>query len=230
MRFKTLILIILLLFANICNANDLVENSLYPIIGVDGASGVVTRQVQLKQKVKLYVLTAFHVVEGIDQKNVPLFLYEFETTGKMQKVTNATGTVVKSNKLLDYAILTTSVEKTYYSASLPSIDRLKSVSLGDKIYSVGRTASNPIWVSDGIISSLDLSIKEPFFGHTSTSYFGSSGGPIYNENFELIGITSQMGGSAFGPLETVLYSVPIYQVYKDLDEKEQKKYLPLEAK
>lgn len=227
---KCILILLLLWCPNLAWASEKTDSLLGPFVSVFGSSGVVIKKTQQEKQFSLTILSAFHVVDQImdDDAKVTIGLHNFSPTGKITKTINHKGKLSKLNKLLDFAIITCVTEIDYPVAKLPTLAKLKDSSVLDTIYSVGSPTNTGIWASQGVIASLDINIAEPFFGHTAVSYFGSSGGPVYNEDYEVIGINLRLGPGINGPLEGMVYACPLNQIFDSLTEKEKSEYLLLE--
>ncbi len=201
--FVTLIVSsIYIIVYNVIEYNNYIKrkNAIFStIVNVDGASGFVIKSTDTYS----YILTAYHVVDDNIKNNLPVAI-----DGKL-----ITLEVVESNKNIDYAIL-----KIY-----PKTDNVvtikKSYDILDKIFSVGFPAGR-LCISEGIISNLSNKIT-----HTSGVYSGSSGGPLYDENFNVIGMNVSLAIVAQGyPIGFLSFAVPISTIIDDLGEEKFKEY------
>jgi S1-C subfamily serine protease len=211
-------------------ANDKVDKLLRPFVSVLGSSGIVVKKTEKDKIFTLTILSAYHVIDVrlSTKTQIDVGLHSFTPNGKISKTTSVIAAVLRYSETLDFAILSCETEIDYPVAQLATLETLKNTSVSDTIYSVGSPTNTTIWMSQGIIASMDLQIKEPYFGHTAIGYFGSSGGPVYNESFEVIGINLRLGPGINGPLESMVYACPINQIFDNLSEKERQEYLPIE--
>jgi S1-C subfamily serine protease len=64
--------------------------------------------------------------------------------------------------------------------------------IGDKVYTVGAPLGDKGTLTGGIISNFEYKKKLIKYRFTSPVFFGNSGGGIFNEKMELIGVTISM--------------------------------------
>jgi len=124
------------------------------------------------------VLTNYHVVEF--ENFAILFFYN----GKID-----IGRVIISNRKRDVAFI-------YFKLKgLPEakLNYSKKIKIGEEIIAVGHPKNLPYSVTKGIVSYPVRIIEEdphlPYIQYDAVIHFGSSGGPIINQNGEVIGIT-----------------------------------------
>ena len=119
---------------------------------------------------KGFILTNQHVVGNNQQVAVKL------ADGSIYA-----GTVVSRSADVDLALIQIRPKKP-----LPSL-RMQTVppQIGQKVYAIGDPKGLERSLSDGIVSRIDLSGLIQF---TATASFGSSGGPLLNEDGQVIGI------------------------------------------
>lgn len=88
--------------------------------------------------------------------------------------------------------------------------------VGDKIYAVGSPAGLSNSISEGIVSGIRDSKKEnmKLIQHTATTYSGSSGGALIDENGQVVGIT--FAGIKGTNLE---FAIPIMYIQEELEKK-----------
>ena len=68
------------------------------------------------------------------------------------------------------------------------------------------------WVSYGHVAYSYNNKEQSFFGVDGFAFFGSSGGGVYDSSGRLIGITSSIGGSEWGPQENKVLATPIMNI------------------
>jgi S1-C subfamily serine protease len=132
---------------------------------------------------KDYVITNYHVVRGLKSIKVKFLSGE---------IIQATVASVDENN--DVAFL-----KLAKSPQMPSsnvrIGDSSTVKLGDKIFTIGYPATNILGVSpkysEGVVNSIKgLKDNPAFFQISVPIQPGNSGGPLFNEKGEVIGITT----------------------------------------
>jgi len=136
---------------------------------------------------KGHVMTNFHVVDGAKKISVKGVNGDYSTTLE--------ATVISSDKANDLALL--KINSTLVKFNTPPYPLIssKEVTQGEKIFALGYPfkdiMGNEIKVTDGIINS-----KSGYKGSISQFQFsaavqpGNSGGPLFNESGEFIGIVT----------------------------------------
>lgn len=88
------------------------------------------------------------------------------------------------------------------------------VRVGQKVYAIGNPRGLDLTLSDGLISSVrTLAPGNNMLQITAPITFGSSGGGLFNENAELVGITSSGIGSG-----NLNFALPVEQITHLIDE------------
>lgn len=185
-------------------------------------------------KYRLYVLTAAHVVlagqppeidaepEPETPQNEPKILkikgeFPIYSENGLEISTNEyVGDVVEVNEELDFAIISYLVDEPVVPVAV-----CREVSLTESVVSVGGPATQKFWIGRGIISSLVPDKLPPgYIGQSSFLYMGHSGGPLFNEKGEQIGINLRLAGGMFGePIPNMGYSLRLSVVLDVLGEK-----------
>lgn len=133
------------------------------------------------------ILTNAHVVK--DAKTIVVRLHDgLEATAEVVGIDHST----------DIAILKTSIPDTPYismkMAQLPDV--------GDTVFAIGNGFNLPQSVTRGIVSALHRSINEhsveDFIQTDSSINMGNSGGPLINEQGQLVGVNNMIIGVAGG--------------------------------
>ena len=62
--------------------------------------------------------------------------------------------------------------------------------IGDKVYSLGFPGSEGLTLGEGIVNRIASLKGRPYIGHSADIFFGNSGGPLFNESAEVVGINS----------------------------------------
>lgn len=134
-----------------------------------------------------YILTAYHVVGG----EGPIWVYFLNEEERVR------ARYVYGDKNLDIAIL--KVERK----SLKTVTFGKPSYIGEPLYSLGHPIGFGWHLTKGILSSVRVDLKTGLrYLTTDTSiYSGNSGGPLFNEKGEVIGmITSMLGPLLYAPI------------------------------
>lgn len=134
-----------------------------------------------------YIITAYHVVAGATSIGVK------EGDGRL-----ASATVVKVSETNDVALL--KVEKK--TSDFLQIGNSKKVKLGAKVYTVGFPTPSLLGISpkyaDGSISSLSgIKNEEPNLQVSIPVHGGNSGGPLLDENGQVVGLIVATANPAY---------------------------------
>jgi serine protease Do len=149
-----------------------------------------------------YILTANHVVEGMDEIKVSIPDSKQEYTAK----------VVGADPPTDVAVL--KIDATGLPAvTLGDSDQLE---VGDVVLAIGNPFGVGQSVSMGIVSALGRKVEVPDSGYAIQDFIqtdaainpGNSGGALVDGNGRLIGINTQIKSSSMGN-EGVGFAVPI---------------------
>jgi S1-C subfamily serine protease len=65
-----------------------------------------------------------------------------------------------------------------------------------KFYAMGFPASEFLTISEGIVNRLSNVFGHAHIGHSADLYFGNSGGPLFNESGDVVGVNNLMHGGA----------------------------------
>lgn len=154
--------------------------ALSPIFCVAEDACVSTRQLAVKVsnnlghgsgvKIKQGILTAEHVVED-----------NFEVFVTDHKKIKLPGYVIKKNKEIDLAL----VAPLYKNEQYINIAE-DTPELGDRLFSIGCGAGRFLVAKVGCVSDFD----SPYIITSYPFFPGDSGGPVINEDGELVGIVS----------------------------------------
>jgi len=140
------------------------------------------------------IATNFHVIEGS-----AVLKYKGIHDQKVHSISK----VFAFSKSLDLAILNTTSERSPLSISPHLFDRV-----GAKVIAIGNPKGLTGTVSEGIISGVRKLDSLTFLQTTAPISPGSSGGPLFNEIGEVVGVTSLvLGGSNSQNLN---FAIPSY--------------------
>jgi S1-C subfamily serine protease len=133
-----------------------------------------------KKHEKLIVLLANHCVD--DGKDV------FITTAYDNKLRLME--VKKSNTKNDLALLK-SVLKEDHDGPYVRLAR-NEPEIGDHIWAIGNPSGNERIVSDGVIAKWEIEDKVKYYRYTAPTYFGSSGGGVFDDHGRLVGVVDML--------------------------------------
>lgn len=143
----------------------------------------------IERKGKKYIITNAHVVESASDAPQSLFVYTYNQ--KKHEVR-----VVGGDSFYDLAVLEfvqrpgDNLNALDFSPELPAI--------ASRVYAIGNPlGSYPYTVTDGIVSAINrtrsgVTGKFGFIQTTATIIWGNSGGPLVNEQGQVVGINSQI--------------------------------------
>lgn len=150
----------------------------------------------------MHILTCYHVIaDYFTEENV---LPTEKITVNYNFITYAVD-VLKVDKAHDLALL-----KAYFND--PNLEEIKiadnTPKKGDIVYTVGNPMGSMRNISKGILSNYIDSFDEEenvtlqFYVVDALCIFGNSGGALYNEKAELIGVPARVPGYGFGAVVT----------------------------
>lgn len=149
-----------------------------------------------------YILTNYHVIEMAHRSNLPI-------TVVLGDGSEYTARIVGFEAVNDVALL-----KINASGLNPAIlGDSDEIRVGERIYAVGNPIGDLIYtMTDGIVSALDREvtvdrIKINAFQFSAAVNRGNSGGPIYNQRGEVIGIVTAK--VIRGGVEGIGFAIPI---------------------
>lgn len=169
-------------------------------------------------KDKAYILTNNHVIENVT--SVKVYVTE-------EKSVDAT--ILGHDNYLDVAVL--SIENNNYKAL--KINKENALNIGDIVYTIGTPLNNEFYnsTSSGIISKVSRlhyennsneNILMDMIQTDILSNPGNSGGPLFNEELEVIGICTSNIDVNYG-LSGISFAVPIKHVMNKITELETNK-------
>lgn len=222
------------------------QGMLNSLVAVNQASGTVISSFENEGKNYSYVLSCSHVIKEAPPEQVPILFNDINSKGVIVSFSGGVGFVVENNEKLDYAILLVETPKKWPAAKTATVAQIFNLKLFDKVYTVGRPAFRPIWVTEGILSCFNTSVLNPAewkndgsaLGHSASMTSGNSGGPLFTASGLMIGVNSRIGtvrgsirneqGGTIGeiPLHInhVALAVSLEAVYNDLGKLKTKLY------
>jgi hypothetical protein len=197
--FKFCIIIAILSFSLIATAKSTEEiyndskESIVLILCYDGGGNLVSQGsgffVNDNQ-----IATNFHVVDGASK-----LMYKSIQGNRVEKVNK----VLSFSKSLDLAILSATSDRKPLYISKHLFDRV-----GAKVIAIGNPKGLTGSVSEGIISGVRRLGSFTFLQTTAPISPGSSGGPLFNEMGEVVGVTSLV--LAGGNSQNLNFAIPSY--------------------
>jgi len=184
--------------------NDLektiINNILNSSVIVYGREGLGSGTVIKKTKKEMYILTCHHVIKDVIDLNndmvkviVAYSKYKYENN-KYKSIGQIlyTGEIYKNNELLDLTILKVNfVDENLIEVKLAE----NEPKLGDIIYTVG----NPLGVERNLSKGIISNIVDEFYISDGTVTLGNSGGGLFNDKGELIGVPEKVPGYMLSP-------------------------------
>jgi len=149
-----------------------------------------------------YILTNFHVIESAQQGSLPI-------TVVLHDATEYAASIIGYDKTNDVALL--KIPATGLNPAV--ISNSSNIRVGQKVYAVGNPFGDLVYtMTDGIVSALDRIVTVDSktistFQFSAAVNSGNSGGPVYDENGEVLGIVTAklMRGS----VEGIGFAIPI---------------------
>ena len=189
---------------------------------VRGLSGEGAGTIIKKTETEMYVLTCNHVIDDItefyDKTGIKLGASigysKNDKTDYIQGFVVYGAEIIKIDKENDLALLKVfMIDDDLEVAKIADEEPQK----GDVVYSVGSPLGVLRTVSQGILSNK----VEGFYISDNTSTFGNSGGGLYNDNGELIGVPAQVmgygNGELFAPESSLGMSINLPRIKLFLD-------------
>ena len=186
-----------------------------------GSGSILWSRVGPRQRVRTYILTAWHIVEDNASKGAPPLEIDFYWGG--EQVRTELGSIVARNIALDVALLEVKGKHTYTQrARLPSRTDLNAIPIFTKVYAIGCPLGYAPLPTSGELTSKDKELDgNHYWMINAPTIFGNSGGGIYTARSRtLIGVLSRI--SAYKNMIDVAVPhmglvVPIDKVYDWLD-------------
>ena len=166
-----------------------------------------------------YVITNAHIVfDKDDPENTTLcenVFAKFNDSDTLYELE-----FVFASKELDICILHFAYESNYKSCSFASGDCVT----GEKVYTIGNSKGKGLAILDGIVAD---NVRE-ISGHeymmiTALVTNGNSGGPVFNENGELLGMVTSGSNDAL----VMNYAIPLKVILEFIKEVEQNEELKI---
>ena len=137
--------------------------------------------------------SGFYVKENIIITNAHVVGYNKKVAVNLYDGTTIKGNVIKIDNEKDLALI--KVDKTITPLSINSED----LSIGQEVYAIGAPKDMPYTMTKGIISALDRKIGQNIYIQIDASVnSGNSGGPLVDDNGNVIGIITLKASDAEG--------------------------------
>jgi serine protease Do len=158
-----------------------------------------------------HVLSAGHIVRG--PRFRAIYAYFSEGRGAPEEVE-----IVVADELLDFSLLRFKDRGFRYDA-YPPLGRSRELRRGDKVFPFGSPFGYDFMVREGVVNKLDAGLNYRGFTqpqailHDATINPGDSGGPLFNDRGEVVGINVMGVHPGTGAHVTTMYAaVPIDDV------------------
>lgn len=169
--------------------NKSIENIYFSSVSITDRAGKVAGSGTIiwnKANHKLMVLTAAHVIKGMEKKKKDIHVsFNYSSAITPMKV-------YKISEEKDLALL---IGNSNEKSDGPYVKlAMKSPNIGDDIYVVGSPMGLKSTVTKGIIGNFvwEKNPKRLVYRFSADIFFGNSGGGLFNENGELIGVVVSM--------------------------------------
>ena len=137
--------------------------------------------------------SGFSVKENIIITNAHVVGYNKKVAVNLYDGTTIKGNVIKIDNEKDLALI--KVDKTITPLSI----NLEDLSVGQEVYAIGAPKDMPYTMTKGIISALDRKIGQNIYIQIDASVnSGNSGGPLVDDNGNVIGIITLKASDAEG--------------------------------
>lgn len=160
------------------------------------------------------VLTAAHNVAAIKNDKVPLTIHvaKYKDSDEFDGFDDYPAIVYEANKELDIAVvLFVSKEKM----TIAKLGMDVKLHLGTPIIKFGYGLGDDVRFDEGKITSVKTSIPKTMVGKIRSNahtIFGDSGGPVYDEKYNLVGITHAIRGGPSYIITVQSYFAPVREI------------------
>ena len=163
----------------------------------------------VKSRIGNIVITAEHVAEIQYSLPVPLKVCAF---GNL-----ADCVVLERNYILDSSTSVSSDWAIFKVDKFPESVKPAKVSnrlpeIGEEVIICGIPQGQTPWLSYGHVGYVWEEEGQNIFGVDGFAFFGSSGGGVFDRSGRLIGVTSAIGASEWGPQEDKVFVTPIANI------------------
>jgi len=189
------LLFIVILFMMGCNG-DATKEMLSPSVTLyfdknSIGSGVIIETYRFTDKEDIaIILTVDHIIKAaqIAKKDIKVMLFSYENSGRLKDFKKVDSISCGGDEFFDLAFLIAFIPKDSFLCA--KITKKFEVLPGNKLYSAATFSGCIPFLNEGVFggyypSNLNKCINGIFTGGIQK---GCSGGPIYNEKYELVGI------------------------------------------
>ncbi len=185
------------------------------IVGPKSNMGGTASGFMVEYAGKPHIVSAGHITKSRGRAFMAIYAYWSEGQKRPEEVE-----IVVADEALDVALLRFKDPNFRYSGPYPPIGSSAALKKGDKIFPFGSPFGYDFSVREGVVTKLDFGLNHKgvtqpqLIMHDATCNPGDSGGPIFNELGEVVGITvmgiNPMAYSRF--TTTITGSIPIDDV------------------
>lgn|GEM_PF-3082208 len=202
-------------FANSQPVNPKIKRPFVSSVSITDRNGnIFGSGVIIERNCKVQVLTASHVISYMQKKKKKIHMVTTFYIGVIPLK------LIKQNKDYDLALL----GSTKHIKAAGVFVRLATSSpfIGDTVWMISSPGGRAAVVTRGILSNFMLHKRKGrnktiiLFGTTASGFFASSGGGLFNDNGDLIGIFHMIVSSKLGVLPGGHYSVSLPYLVKFL--------------
>jgi len=165
----------------------------------------------------------FNVLEKYQgYKSVKITNNKFTAEGELFSTSSYTGTVLGVDKANDVAIIQMDISQNPNAFPAAAKISQKKLSYGDVVYAVGNPLMITFVATEGRVIHPQAYVKQlgerKFIMFDALIDKGSSGGALYNDNGELVGITNMIGPSGEGLAAPVDHVTALLKTLKIKDQ------------
>jgi len=184
-------------------------------------SGVIVyshlRSLSLDPRSYSYVLTCAHVIHDATRAEVESFYYLENST--IVSTAKFSAEVVAINREIDVAVLQITTPRPLQATArpLPSSQYYQH-QIYTPVYVIGCALGNQPSITNGNISSLEVNhnvdgrMMHQHLKITSATIYGNSGGGVFNQAGQLMGLTESIDVTRGSPVPHSAYAVPMWQI------------------
>ena len=204
-----------------------------------GSGTVIYSREKEDGEASTYVLTNFHVIEGLIQvkdqwsallqRNVKKDVrgiadtdfFEYRWLSRAVGATTIQTDIIAYDREEDLALL-----RLRSGRSIPSVAKLypreqeSQLRVTMPVYCVGAGLGNYPVITEGMLSQFGIEIdNREFWASTAPGIYGNSGGALFldGEDYQLIGVPARIAVTWGTPITHLMYAIPITRIYSFLE-------------